>query len=69
MRTAVFQAGSFEYAVQARKHIFAEKPVGVDPAGIRSVMAAGRMAESAGLNVAVEHKEGISMTMSKPSSR
>ena len=48
-----FRPGSFEYAVQARKHIFAEKPVGVDPAGIRSVMAAGRMAESAGLNVAV----------------
>jgi myo-inositol 2-dehydrogenase / D-chiro-inositol 1-dehydrogenase len=41
------------YAVQARKHIFAEKCVAVDPVGIRSVMASGRMAESAGLNVVI----------------
>ncbi len=47
-----FRPTSFELAVQNRKHIFAEKPVGVDPVGIRQVMAAGRMAESAGLNVA-----------------
>ncbi len=46
-----FRPASFEYAVQNRKHIFAEKPIGVDPVGIRQVMAAGRMAESAGLNV------------------
>jgi myo-inositol 2-dehydrogenase / D-chiro-inositol 1-dehydrogenase len=46
-----FRPMSFEYAVQARKHIFAEKPVGVDPVGVRSFMAAGKMAESAGLNV------------------
>lgn len=48
-----FRPRSFEYAVQARKHIFAEKPVAVDPVGLRSVMAAGKMAESAGLNVVV----------------
>ncbi len=48
-----FRPLSFEYAVQARKHIFAEKPVGVDPVGLRSVMAAGKMAEAAGLNVVV----------------
>jgi myo-inositol 2-dehydrogenase / D-chiro-inositol 1-dehydrogenase len=48
-----FRPNSFEYAVQARKHIFAEKPVGVDPVGIRSFMASGKMAEAAGLNVAV----------------
>jgi myo-inositol 2-dehydrogenase / D-chiro-inositol 1-dehydrogenase len=48
-----FRPTSFEYAVRARKHIFAEKPVGVDPTGIRSFMAAGKMAESAGLNVVV----------------
>ncbi len=41
----------FEAAVQARKHVFLEKPAGVDPVGVRSVMAAGRMAESAGLTV------------------
>ncbi|TVR73840.1 MAG: gfo/Idh/MocA family oxidoreductase [Marinilabiliales bacterium] len=48
-----FRPLTFEYAVQARRHIFAEKPVGVDPVGVRSVMASGRMAESAGLNVVV----------------
>ena len=48
-----FRPRSFEYAVQARKHIFAEKPIGVDPVGIRAVMAAGRMAETAGLNIVV----------------
>ena len=48
-----FRPRSFEYAVQARKHIFAEKPIAVDPVGVRSVMASGKMAESAGLYVAV----------------
>ncbi len=41
----------FEAAVQARKHVFLEKPAGVDPVGVRSVMASGRMAEAAGLSV------------------
>jgi myo-inositol 2-dehydrogenase / D-chiro-inositol 1-dehydrogenase len=46
-----FRPRHFEAAVQARKHVFIEKPAGVDPAGIRSVMASGKMAESAGLCV------------------
>ena len=46
-----FRPMHFEAAVQARKHVFIEKPAGVDPVGIRSVMASGRMAESAGLSV------------------
>ena len=46
-----FRPQHFEAAVQARKHIFIEKPGGVDPVGVRTVMAAGRMAESAGLVV------------------
>ena len=41
----------FEAAIQARKHVFLEKPAGVDPVGTRSVMAMGKMAESAGLSV------------------
>jgi myo-inositol 2-dehydrogenase / D-chiro-inositol 1-dehydrogenase len=41
----------FEAAVRARKHVYLEKPAGVDPVGIRSVMASGKMAESAGLTV------------------
>ncbi len=46
-----FRPTHFEAAVQARKHVFLEKPAGVDPVGIRSIMASGRMAESAGLSV------------------
>jgi myo-inositol 2-dehydrogenase / D-chiro-inositol 1-dehydrogenase len=46
-----FRPKHFEAAVQARKHIFLEKPAGVDPVGIRSIMASGKMAESAGLCV------------------
>lgn len=41
----------FEAAVQSRKHVFLEKPASVDPVGVRSVMASGKMAESAGLSV------------------
>ena len=37
-----FRPMHFEAAVQARKHIFMEKPVAVDPVGIRSVMATGK---------------------------
>ncbi len=46
-----FRPLHFEAAVQARKHVFIEKPAGVDPVGVRSVMASGRMAESASLSV------------------
>ena len=35
----------FEAAVQARKHIFMEKPVAVDPEGCRRVLAAARKAD------------------------
>ena len=41
----------FEAAIQARKHVFLEKPAGVDAVGIRRVMAAGKMADAAGLTV------------------
>ena len=41
----------FEAAVKARKHVFMEKPVAVDPVGIRQVIAAAKMAEAAGLKV------------------
>jgi predicted dehydrogenase len=39
-------------AVQAKKHIFAEKPVAVDPTQARSVMATAKKAEGLGLNIA-----------------
>ncbi|HKJ66880.1 MAG TPA: Gfo/Idh/MocA family oxidoreductase [bacterium] len=46
-----FRPEMFEYAVQAKKHVFMEKPVAVDPGGARSVMATSRKAESMGLQV------------------
>jgi predicted dehydrogenase len=35
----------FEAAVKSRKHIFMEKPAGVDPAGVRRVIAAAKVAD------------------------
>lgn len=46
-----FRPAHFEAAVRARKHVFMEKPVAVDPVGARSVMASARMADAAGLKV------------------
>jgi predicted dehydrogenase len=41
----------FVAAVEAKKHIFAEKPFGTDPVGVRKVMAASRKAEELKLTV------------------
>lgn len=38
-------------AIQAKKHVFAEKPVCVDPTGARSIMATGQKAKGMGLNI------------------
>jgi myo-inositol 2-dehydrogenase / D-chiro-inositol 1-dehydrogenase len=46
-----FRPEHFEAAVKARKHVFMEKPLAVDPAGIRQVIAASKMAESQGLKI------------------
>ncbi len=46
-----FRPMQFQAAVEARKHIFMEKPVAVDPVGARSIMAASKQAEAAGLCV------------------
>ncbi|TDO02806.1 Gfo/Idh/MocA family oxidoreductase [Sunxiuqinia elliptica] len=46
-----FRPQHFEAAVQARKHVFMEKPVAVDPVGIRSVMATAKKAESLDLKI------------------
>jgi predicted dehydrogenase len=46
-----FRPEQFQAAVDARKHIFMEKPIAVDPVGARLVMAASKQAESAGLVV------------------
>jgi predicted dehydrogenase len=46
-----FRPTHFEAAVNAGKHVFMEKPVAVDPAGIRRVLAASTVADEKGLNV------------------
>jgi myo-inositol 2-dehydrogenase / D-chiro-inositol 1-dehydrogenase len=46
-----FRPDHFEAAVNARKHIFMEKPVAVDPVGIRRVMASAKVAEGLGLKI------------------
>jgi predicted dehydrogenase len=47
-----FRPEHFAAAVDARKHVFMEKPVAVDPVGVRSVIAASKRAEAMGLCVA-----------------
>ena len=46
-----FRPIHIEAAVKAKKHIFAEKPVGVDAPGVRRVMAACREAQRQGTSV------------------
>lgn len=46
-----FRPEHFAAAVNAKKHVFMEKPVAVDPVGVRSVMAAAKRAEALGLCV------------------
>jgi predicted dehydrogenase len=43
----------FEYAVRSGKHVFMEKPVATDPAGIRRVLAAAGEAKKKNLKVGV----------------
>ena len=46
-----FRPAQFEAAVKAGKHIFMEKPVAVDPAGIRSILINAHRADEMGLSV------------------
>lgn len=46
-----FRPMHFEAAVKAGKHVFFEKPVAVDPAGVRKVLAAAVVADAKGLRV------------------
>ncbi|MEZ6013523.1 MAG: Gfo/Idh/MocA family oxidoreductase [Planctomycetota bacterium] len=48
-----FRPMHFEYAVAKEKHIFMEKPVAVDGAGVRQVLAAAATAKAKGLKVGV----------------
>ncbi len=46
-----FRPLHFEAAVRAGRHVFIEKPVGVDPVGVRKVMELGEEAKKKGLSV------------------
>ena len=46
-----FRPKHFEAAVKARKHIFMEKPVAVDPVGVRSIISTAKMADSLGIKI------------------
>lgn len=58
----VFRPPHFEAAVKAGKHVFMEKPIGVDAPGIRKVMEAGKLAKEKGLMVVAgtqrRHEQG-----------
>jgi len=47
-----FRPAHLKAAVEAGKHVFMEKPVGVDPVGIRSILASSDLAMRKGLAVA-----------------
>lgn len=46
-----FRPVHFDAAIQAKKHVFMEKPVSVDPVGARQIIATSKKAESMGLTV------------------
>ena len=46
-----FRPMHFAAAIEAKKHVFMEKPVAVDPQGVRSVIATGEKAKALGLCV------------------
>lgn len=46
-----FRPEHFRASVEARKHVFMEKPVAVDPVGVRSILASAKQAETLGLTV------------------
>lgn len=46
-----FRPSHLEACVKARKHVFMEKPIAVDPVGVRRVMIAGEKAKSMGLTI------------------
>lgn len=57
-----FRPVHLEAAVAAGKHVFMEKPVAVDPPGVRRVIAAGEAARQKGLSIVAgtqrRHQEG-----------
>lgn len=64
-----FRPAQMEAAVNAGKHVFCEKPVAVDPVGVRRVMAASEKAKEKGLSVVSglcwRYDLGVKATMEK----
>lgn len=46
-----FRPSHFEEAVRHNRHVFMEKPVAVDPSGVRSIRQTGKIAKEKGLSV------------------
>jgi len=46
-----FRPGHLKACIEAKKHVFMEKPACVDPVGARSVIATSKKAEAMGLNI------------------
>lgn len=46
-----FRPAHFDACIQAKKHVFMEKPVSVDPVGARQIIATSKKAENIGLSV------------------
>jgi len=49
--TPHFRPQQFRAAIEAGKHVFMEKPVAIDPVGVRSVIETSELAEGKGLTV------------------
>lgn len=64
-----FRPAQFEEAVRAGKHVFMEKPVASDAAGVRTVLAAAEEAKKKGLKVGVglqrRHQAGYLETIKR----
>ena len=64
-----FRPIHFEAAVKAGKHVFMEKPVATDAAGVRKVLAAAEESKQKGLGVGVglqrRHQKGYIETMNR----
>lgn len=64
-----FRPQHFECAVNAGKHVFMEKPVATDPAGVRRVLAAAQIAKEKNLKVGVglqrHHDEDYQQAISR----
>lgn len=60
-----FRPEHFEYAIKQGKHVFMEKPVAVDPPGIRKILETAELAKQKNLNVVVGLQRRYAHTYTK----